>query len=116
MHSTRTPLPDRGDGDLAFDDLLEAHRSSDQRPLVLADLIADEIVAIQGLGGRGPHVAGDEELRLTLGRLGVARERDEQQQIREAKVGEHVPGRDQALEVLDVSQAEAGLLADDLGE
>jgi acyl-coenzyme A thioesterase PaaI-like protein len=102
MHSTRTRS--RIDGTVISPSMISStpHRPGHQGP------VARRRARRSGRGGRasgwwraarGPPPQNSSPRRRRAARVGSIAERHEQQQVREAEVGEHVPRRHEALEV-----------------
>ena len=93
-------LQRRAIGDLALDDLAEAQRPGDERPLASSTTVPTSRPGTR-LPGRGPDLAEHEEPAPSPSAVGR-----EQQQVGEAEVGEQPPLGDQALEVADLAASE----------
>src|SRR5207249_8738654 len=70
----------------------------------------DLVLAVERLAGRGSDLADDHEAGA------VALDRDEQQEIGEAEVGQQAPGRDQPLQMIERRALEAGVDTSQLGQ
>ena len=113
MHELADRLVAHVAGDLALHDPAGGEAAGHERALGGGEDATDPVAAEQGLAGGGPDLAEHHEravLRLAAeaGALVVVLGPAEEQQVGEAEVGQQAPGRDEALQVVDLGERRVG--------